>query len=139
MHEPSESLMELIFLALDHGIDCVKEEGSLIAFLIEESQDRTLHRFVTDRIEAGLVKAQQFAGSLDANTKKYAIGYDGYITIEGTKYDAILVEAAERGAPTGFRFAQRYRPKKGLFSRFKIIGNAAFLGEAEQRFSQTGG
>lgn len=134
MNQPSESLAALMFLALDHGVDSVRGGGPLIPFLMTEGREKKLQRFVTERIEQGLAKAQQAASSLNATTSSYAIAYDGYITVEGAKYDAIMVEAAERGATTGFLFAQRYKPKKGFFSRFKTIGNAAFLGEATQRF-----
>ena len=135
MREPSEKLMELIFFALDHGMNCVRESTTLIPFLVTQGEERNLERFVTERIEDGLTKAQKAASTLDTTINQYAIVYDGYITIESTKYDAIFVEAAERGVQTGFRFAQRYSSKKGLPSRFKTIGNAVFLGEAEQRFT----
>ena len=133
MHQPSEKLMGLIFVALDHGVDSVRGGGPLVPFLMTEGREKKLHRFVTERLEEGLAKAQEAASSLDATTSSYAIAYDGYVTLEGAKYDAVLVEAGERGAATGFLFAQRYKPTKGLFSRFRTVGNAALLGEAEQR------
>ena len=132
--EPGERLMELVFLALDHGVDSVRNSGPLIPFLLTEGDKKDLQRFVTERLEEGVARAQEAASSLDADTQAYAIAHDGYITVEGARYDAILVEAAERGSPTGFLFAQRYKPKKGIFSNLKTIGNALFLGEAEQRF-----
>jgi len=135
MGEPSVSLMELIFLALEHGLDSVRGGGPLAPFLVTDGRERNLERFVTERLEDGLARAQEFASSLDAATTAYAIAYDGYVTVEGTKYDAILVEAAERGSPTGFLFAQPYKPKKGFLSRFKIIGDTVFLGEAGKRFT----
>lgn len=132
--EPTENLMELVFLALDHGIDSVRSGSPLIPFFMTEGDEKKLQRFAAERLEEGVAKAQEAASSLDAATQAYAIAHDGYITVEGTKYDAILVEAAERGSPTGFVFAQRCRPKKGLFRGLKTIGNVALLGEAEQRF-----
>ena len=129
-----KNLMELVFLALEPRIDSVRSGGPLIPFLITEGDEKKLQRFAAERLEEGVAEAQAAASSLDAATQAYAIAHDGYITVEGTKYDAILVEAAERGSPTGFVFAQRYRPKKGLFRGLKTIGNAASLGEAEQRF-----
>jgi hypothetical protein len=134
MNEPSDKLAELVFFALDHGIDSVRDGGPLVAFLLTEGCGRHLARFATERIEQGVMEARRAVSSLDGSVNSYAIAYDGYVTIEGTRFDAILVEAAERGSAAGFLFAQRYRPKKGLLRRFKVIGNAIFLEEAEQRF-----
>ena len=85
--------MELVFFALDHGINSIRGGGPLIPFLITQGRERNLMRFVTERLEYGVKKAQEAAASLDATINQYAIAYDGYLTIEGTKYDAILVEA----------------------------------------------
>ena len=41
--KPSDSLMDLIFLALDHGIDSVREGGGpLVAFMIKQGEERVL-------------------------------------------------------------------------------------------------
>jgi hypothetical protein len=60
----------------------------------------------------------------------YAIAWDGYITLEGRKWDAILVEAGEAQEPRGVLFAQRYQAgAKKLFRRSKNerVGNAALI------------
>jgi len=131
--QPSETLMDTVFFALDHGVDSVRGGGSLVPFLVTEGAERKLERFLTERLEEGLAKAHVAASSLDSAVRAYAIAHDGYVTIEGTKFDAIIVEAGERGGPAAFMFAQRYKPKKGAFGSLKTVGNPAFLGESEQR------
>jgi hypothetical protein len=65
---------------------------------------------------------------------KVAMAYDGYVTLEGTKYDAVFVEAGERGGASGVVFVQRYRPK-GFLRAFSTIGNPAYIGDTDHPLS----
>lgn len=56
--------------------------------------------------------------------------YDGSLTIEGAKYDAIMVDGYDKYDLVAYCFAQRYKPKKFL-STFKEIENAALIDEFE--------
>jgi hypothetical protein len=130
--EMSEKFADLVFLALDHGVDSVRESGSpLIPFVMFVNNDELmLQRFVTERLEEGPEQAREAIASSPESVMAYALAYDGFITIEGAKFDAILVEASERGRPAGVRMAQRYSIKESLQS-FETIGNPALLGECE--------
>jgi hypothetical protein len=125
----SEELMELAFLALDHGIASVTEGGPLIPFaLTENGEGRQLARFAAETLEEGQAHARQHVRASDA--LRVAIAYDGYLTIDDERTDAIFVEAQERGQSGSVSFAQRYRPA-GRFKKFATIGNAAFVGSGE--------
>lgn len=122
--------MDLVFAALDHGVESVAEGGPLIPFAITEtSEGRALARFVTETLEEGQVRAREHVGAaIDA--ERAAIAYDGYLTVEGARSDAIFVEAQERGEGEAVVFAQRYRPG-GRFKKFATVGNAAFVGSGD--------
>jgi len=125
----SEELIELVFAALDHGIDSVREGGPLIPFVLAESAEgRDLTRFASETLEEGHAQARRHAGSSGAD--RVAVAYDGYLTVEGERSDAVFVEAQERGTEASVVFAQRYRPG-GRLRRFSTIGNAAFAGDGE--------
>jgi len=128
----SEKLADLVFLALDHGVDSVRAGGGpLVPFvMVEQDGKRELHRFATERVEEGQHRAREAIAALPPSATTYALAYDGFITVQDTKFDAILVEASERGRPAGVRMAQRYTPKKFLRS-FQTVGNPALLGECE--------
>ena len=131
----SQRLADIAFLALDHGINSIQDgAGPLIPFVISEQPDgkRKLSRYMADRLEEGVAQARLAVSQLPSDVTAYAIAYDGYITIEGTKYDAILVEASERGRPRAVVLAQRYVPKTEHQS-FQRVGNAALLREEESR------
>jgi len=134
MDEPNPKLMDVIFLALDHGIDSVRASGGLlIPFAVTDGLKRELNRFAMEQLEEAVAKARAFVDQANSEVIFYAIAHDGYSTVEGTKFDSILVEGGERGAPKALLFAQRYESKKGFFGKFKPIGNAAFIGETENR------
>ena len=59
------------------------------------------------------------------------VAFDGYLTVEGERSDAILVEGQERGQDESVGFAQRYRPG-GRFKKFATIGNAAYSGSGDR-------
>ncbi len=125
--------MELAFAALDHGIASVADGGPLIPFaMIETPAGRTLARFVADTLEEGQARAREHVGAA-ADAQRAAVAYDGYLTLEGIRSDAIFVEAQERGEAAAVVFAQRYRPA-GRFKKFDTVGNAGFFGTGDPLF-----
>ena len=132
----SQRLADIAFLALDHGIDSIKDGADpLIPFVISEKADgkRKLERYMADRLEESVAQARLAVSRLPSDVTAYAIAHDGYITIEGTKYDAIFVEASERGRTGAVIMAQRYIPKTAQQS-FQRVGNPALLREEASRF-----
>ena len=109
-------------------------EGPLIPFVISEqlAGKRKLSRYMADRLEESVAQARLAVSQLPSEVTAYAIAYDGYVTIEGTKYDAILVEASERGRPRAVIMVQRYIPKTEQQS-FQRIGNPALSEGGESR------
>lgn len=140
----SQRLADIAFFALDHGIYSIQDgEGPLVPFVISEQADskRKLDRYVSVAkvgasevmvLEESLAKARLAVSQLPSDVTAYAIAHDGYITLQGTKYDAILVEASERGRKGAVIMAQRYLPKTARQS-FERVGNPALLREEESR------
>lgn len=128
----SESLAELTFAAIDIGVMSVRESGGpLIPFvLMVDGGKRTMHRFAADRLEECLEQARAAVASAPESATAYALAYDGYITIDGQRSDAVMVEACERGEATGKLFAQRYAPKK-LLRPFRQVGNPALVDDCK--------
>jgi hypothetical protein len=125
--------MDLVFPTLDHAIESVRDGGPLIPFLITEANgQRKLERFVAGTLEESLSRAEAAAAALPGSASAYGIAHDGFITVEGERFDAVLVEAAERSSSEALLFAQRYRPKKFL-RKLATIDNAALIGDAPNR------
>ena len=128
----SEKLMELVFKGLDHGIYSIKDgDGPLIPFVMTQTNGEIeMKRFMAETLEECVAQAKKHLIDLSEKPELAIMAYDGMITLEGTKYDAIMVDGYEKNDSKGYCFAQRYKPKKFL-SRFKEIGNAAFIDEFE--------
>ena len=143
--QPSERFSDLFFLALDHGFNSISDnEGPLIPFtlMIQADEKPALTRHMADDLAASLTMAQLQVASLRGKASMYAIAWDGYVTLEGVKTDAILVEAGEAGDPQAVLFCQRYGPlKRGLFRRAsrERLGNPALMGRVPSRLQTPAG
>lgn len=131
--QADKKLVDLMFFGLDHGIESVKASGKgpLIPFIITESNgEKKLIRLVTERLEDGLNEGIKSL-KVDETSDYGIIVYDGFLTDEGQKYDAIIVKGFDRKDNIGYLIGQRYQLKKFL-TPFKTVGNPAFLGNEEQ-------
>ncbi len=132
--DPSQSLGDLIFLAIDHGIDSIREGGSLVPFtMIEVDGKRTLSRFVAEPYEKAVGEARAAIKKMPPKSNLYVLAYDGFITVEGKKYDAIIVHGAERGKGNAYLLAQRYLSARNG-KPLEPIGNSAFIGRERALF-----
>lgn len=123
---------DLVFLALNHGVDSVEGGGPLIPFVMVESKgQRELRRFVLERIEESVEAAFAFASNAQNEADRVAVAFDGYLTWQGKRTDAIYVEASDGPTAAHVLVAQRYRPKRPL-SKLKRVGDPLFL-DAEEK------
>ncbi|MBB3657034.1 hypothetical protein FHX15_002262 [Rhizobium sp. BK650] len=129
---PSQAFADFFFFAIDHGFASVEDGGGpLIPFtvLVDTAGQRKLTRFAMGKLEDGVQAAKNSVASTGA-VAMYAIAWDGFITLEGRKWDAICVEAGEAQAELGVLFCQRYTTaKKGLLRRTRSVrvGNPALI------------
>lgn len=134
-HEPSERLLDLIFAALNVGIDTVRAtNGGMHPFLLTPGDDKpAMMRFFAESMEESIRAAQEAAGRVPPETPAYAIAFDGYLRDGDRKFDAIFVEAAERGGAIGFLFAQQYQPANEE-REFARVGRPALIQQVPSLF-----
>jgi hypothetical protein len=132
--DASEQLLDLILLGLEHGTGSIESGGALVPFLLMESGagGRSLKRFLADKLERSLAEARTHLAGL-TDVERVALAYDGYVTIEDQRTDAILVEAQDAGRRNCLVFAQRYRPG-GRLRKLSAIGKPVFLGDGDPLF-----
>jgi len=125
------TLSDLINRALNHGLLSIEHaQEPLIPFtmLLDTNPDPrrrklTLTRYVGEYLEE-MLQAAQNSVAPSQNVSMYAIAWDGFITIDGRKWDAVLVEAGEAAAAEGVIMAQRYEVKEtGLKRRNVAVGS----------------
>lgn len=118
---------DFLYLTLDHGVGSVEGGGPLIPFVLFESRgQREIRRFALDRLEESVEAAFAFASEKQDRAERVAVAFDGFLTWEGERTDAIYVEASDRPTAGHVVVAQRYRPKR-LLSKLKRLGDPVFL------------
>lgn len=131
----STSVMEMIFSAVEEGIEALKAGQGLIPFaLLLTKAGVVLQRFSDKDVSIAIERAQEAVADTDENTLAYAIVYDGQFEIEGKDIDALMVEAGERDQENGWRFVQRYQAKIDDTPLY-TIGNLAYLGTGDNHLA----
>ena len=131
----SDELLEFALFALDHAAaGVIPTGGPLVPFsLVDVQGERSLHRFPGD-LQQGLAAARETIRA-HPNASMAAVAWDGYLTSEGSRMDAVLVEASEAGADRSVIMAQRYGPAGGVLrKRMQAIGNPAIVDFGEPMF-----
>lgn len=105
--DPDAALSALAGFALRHGIASAGPGDPIIPFVVieEATGERRLIRFVTDAEGARTAGEAELAKS---DAAMYAFALDGFLTVDGAKTDAIIVEASRTGRDRALVFAQPY-------------------------------
>ena len=130
-------LNDLMFKALDHAVFSIEDNAeTLIPFSLTEdaSGQRTLTRYVADRIEVGVEEGKKKIEASKDQVVRYAFAYDGYLTLDGHRWEGLFVEAGDKVAATGVLLCQRYKRKKGWFKKgVEPFGNPVLVGTPPSR------
>jgi hypothetical protein len=116
MAHPTDRLIDWAVKALELGFDCIAESDHAPFALISQRGTEHLIEFkeasgIIDEELVNVGKRAVRASFADADI--YAVVWDGCLTADDKKHDAIFAEAGERGSREAFVFAQKYRPTKG--------------------------
>jgi hypothetical protein len=128
--EISERLWELIFSAVEEGLNMLQQDALIPFALVMRAEGVSLQRFSAPSSSEALEKAEANLRASDEEVLAYALVYEASVEMDGKEYDALLLEAAERESKTAYYFAQRYQPATAKMPPY-AIGQVAYLGEAE--------
>lgn len=97
--------------------------------MIEDAEgNRRVARFFAETLDDCLSQARQVVAA-EADAVRAAIAFDGYLTLEGRRADAIYVELHARDAAHGYLFAQRYARGGFLRKTLNRIGAPALAAD----------
>jgi hypothetical protein len=117
----------LVYGALEHATECLSgADGPLLPFaMIVDGGQRSVRHFHAPGYEQTLDGALAFAsaGAYDF----WAVAWDGYMTVEGRRTEAVFVQAGGEEREESLLFAWRYERvlPKGEVQR---LGDPIFLG-----------
>jgi len=121
-------------LAIDPALQGKVEEALTLGFECFSAGDHDpFIVFAKDRGSGALIDLKTTDGAIDEalvdvgrhliqeafqSARFYVLVWDGYLTIDGQRQDAVFAEAGRTGGNTGFLFAQRYmQTKRGKISK----------------------
>lgn len=130
---PSEAL-DLVATALGRALDeVVRTGGPLVPMAVRPSPDGIqLQRYDGDRLEAALASARD---DLAGSAGDWVLVWDGYLTIDDWRTDALYAHLELHGEPAAHLFAWRY----GLGEDDEVgpLEPAMYLGE-DSRYADPG-
>ena len=104
-------LMRLTGYALAHGLSVVREGTTLIpTVVIETREGRAVNRFEAEDLDTAVVLARGNVDSLANAVPRSVLVFDGYVTVDGNRSDALVAECRARGRDQIAVLAVRYRP-----------------------------
>lgn len=125
-----QEYFDFAYIGLDHGINSIADSGGpLIPFVLTQTgSERKLQRFVTEKYEDGPLEAERYLKDLTIKPDKALVAFDGFITIDGQRSDAIIVKCYDKFEDEGLILAQRYTSKKDN-NGIEPTGNATLMGK----------
>lgn len=133
LQEASKELMGHLLYTLHHSLD-LKRDGvdPMMPFaVVIKGAEKTLKTFAGE--EPGYAD-RMWENTLQDERPDYAVyASDSYLTMEGVRYDAVLLKAYDKTDPEIYLVGQRFRPRSGS-EEFKQLGNPGFLGTTENHY-----
>jgi hypothetical protein len=131
----SETTTAFARFVLSHAADSVVPGGGpLVPFAMTRMPDGLgdLHRFAGD-LEIGQEMARTYVRDA-VGIAQGAVAWDGYVSGEGQRMDAVMVEAFGGGEAESLIIAQRYRRCGLLRRRWETYGEPVALGNGKPLF-----
>lgn len=139
MTKIAKQLLSFAEEALELGFNCISDGDHSPFVLMATAED-----------ERHLVNLESASGTIDAELvdvgrhlirdfdegQMYALVWDGYLTTDGTKSDAVFAEVGKRGGTKAFVFAQKYKQKKR--SRTLSLDGPTFAVQEAKHLWKTG-
>lgn len=133
--EPSEDVENLALQALEHAIGSIDHgSGPLVPFLmVRDGEGVRIARFVDEDLGRSVASGRDAARGIAANCVT-ALAFDGFLTMDGKRTDAMIVQCADIGAGPTFQFAVRYRVTPQ--GRVKVIGEPMLVEWSEELYPE---
>lgn len=130
----SPALALLVNQALAHGVELVRGQGPdrhpVDPFLWTDDAPRPLP-FVGGDARSGVAAAREHV--LRGEARLAVIAFDGVVTLDGRRTDAVVAQGAERGSGHSVVYVQPYSPTNAE-TAFHTVGEPVFRGRVADLF-----
>lgn len=92
-----EAVIEMAGFFTAHAVWCVSDGAVLIPLIAYETPEgkRQMNRLVCERVEEGVERGKEWMTTNPDGADRAVLIYDGYITLESGKTDALIVVARD--------------------------------------------
>jgi hypothetical protein len=116
---PTSALLDLVAAASARALGSLRNGTALEPFAFAENVrgERAFEWFAAESPVEGRAGARAAVARLGRGVHRVVVGYEGEAVIDGERFDALYLEAHERGQPTiliAQRFARRRRGARPL-------------------------
>lgn len=136
--QEARALVDMALTAMAHAFRCIEEgDAPLTPFVMTDSdgEGRAIYRFEAKSLGHALDSAEIWLDGVDAEVFRYAFVWDGYITLDDGRWDALFVEAGDRVLPHGMLLCQRYAPESGAGSVNRRVGGPILVEKPDSRLA----
>jgi hypothetical protein len=129
--DESPELFKLMFFALDEACNEIVRTGKQDPLaVIDTPEGQFIQGFRNERLEFGYEEARQALLTAPSDAQRYALSWAGYLTIQGVRYETVMVGGGGRGKARGVMIGQRYKQHLPD-NKFQPIGNPTILGPGD--------
>src|SRR5687767_15186504 len=96
-----ETTSELAGFFAAHAVWCIEDGETLVTILAFEMPDgsRQMHRLVTEQVEDSVARGRAWLAENPEGASRAVLIYDGYLTLDTGKVDALILDARLFGPP----------------------------------------
>ncbi|HME19428.1 MAG TPA: hypothetical protein VKF15_06825 [Nitrososphaerales archaeon] len=129
--DENPKLLKLMLFALNEACkEIARTGGQTPLAVIETPTGQYIQGFTGKRLEFEYEEARQALLTAPSDAERYALAWAGYLTLQGIRYETVLVGGGERGKARGATMGQRYKQHLPEV-RFQPIGNPTILGPGD--------
>lgn len=116
---PSDEHLQLAGFALAHALGSIDGGGTLCTLaVVDREGNYQLVRYEADSIPDSIVAARRDLPTRLGSAGLAALVYDGYVTMDRERHDALIVDLIAPGGKIVGSLQQRYRPGRFGFAMF---------------------
>lgn len=138
LQQTARALAELALTALGHALGGIAAgNGPPEPFVMadREADGCAIYRFDAETAERARDGAEAWIAQEATEICRYAFAWDGQVTVEDRRWNAVFVEAGDRTLPTAMLVCQRYAANGGSDGQNCRIGEPMLVDKPRSRLA----
>lgn len=127
----SDQVRDLVIESIGIALTDLSASGQLLPFVVSVTNgEKTLHRSVAETFEEAEQRARHHADVQRREAERVVLVFDGVVSADTTRHEAVIAEAFEGTTASGYRFAQLYKRSR-FRKRVQPVDDIYDMGEID--------